>query len=303
MLPETAAPEKSPGSCTWIDVEDFTDDELAGWLQTFGFSERSVRTCMEARGRAWGRAGQDEVFFELPILASDAGGEEVGLGFLCRPDTVVTMHRRPIAELDTIALELVCNADVGPATTSSLVASLLAALARQTVATVDDIRRQTLNMQTQMDREPGLVRAADIQELSRAVWVLDVVIGERMVVLERLRLIESAVLDLAGTADFRVAETETHYLDRTIDRLEKSLEDLRGRFAMNQQAQTNRRLGMLTVLSAIFLPLTLLAGIYGMNFEYMPELAYRYAYPTVLVTMAALALGLVAFFRSRGWFD
>lgn len=303
LLPDAAAPVKHPGSCTWIDVEDYADAELARFLQSLGFSERSVQTCVEARGRAWVRAGRDEVFFELPMLASGAGGEEVALAFLCRPNTCVTMHSQPIPELDSTADELTGNAESVPTTTSSLVAALLASLARRSIDSGDELRRRTLGMHAQMDRDPSVIQAADIREQSHAVWLLDAVIGERMVMLERLRLIESPALDLADMADFRAAEADTLFLDRNFDRLEQRLEVLRVRFAANQQAQTNRRLGMLTVLSAIFLPLTLLSGIYGMNFEYMPELGLRYAYPIVLGTMAALAVGLIAFFNSRGWFD
>ena len=71
---------------------------------------------------------------------------------------------------------------------------------------------------------------------------------------------------------------------------------------MNQQDRTNQRLAVLTVISAIFLPMTLLAGVYGMNFEVMPELHFRYAYPAVLVLMVAVAAGMILYFRSRGWF-
>ena len=72
--------------------------------------------------------------------------------------------------------------------------------------------------------------------------------------------------------------------------------------ADNQQDRTNQRLAVLTVISAIFLPLTLLAGIYGMNFDVMPELHYRYAYPLVIGLMVAVAIGMILYFRTRGWF-
>ena len=78
--------------------------------------------------------------------------------------------------------------------------------------------------------------------------------------------------------------------------------DLRQRYGMNQQDRTNRRLAVLTVISAIFLPLTLFTGIYGMNFEVMPELHYKYSYPVALGFMAILAGGLVWYFHYRGWF-
>jgi magnesium/cobalt transport protein CorA len=63
--------------------------------------------------------------------------------------------------------------------------------------------------------------------------------------------------------------------------------------------RTNRVVQGLTVLSAIFFPLTLITGIYGMNFEYMPELQWRYGYFMVLGALAALGGGLAFYFRRR----
>lgn len=66
--------------------------------------------------------------------------------------------------------------------------------------------------------------------------------------------------------------------------------------------RTNEVVRMLTVFSAIFLPLTFLAGIYGMNFRHMPELATHYGYPAVLFVMVLVAGGLLLYFRRRGYF-
>lgn len=65
--------------------------------------------------------------------------------------------------------------------------------------------------------------------------------------------------------------------------------------------RTNEIVRVLTVLSAIFLPLTLVAGIFGMNFENMPELKMHYAYFIALGGMATLAIGLLILFRIRHW--
>jgi magnesium transporter len=58
---------------------------------------------------------------------------------------------------------------------------------------------------------------------------------------------------------------------------------------------------MLTLMASIFIPLTFIAGIYGMNFENMPELRSRVGYFVVLGIMIALAVLLIAYFRHRGW--
>ena len=63
----------------------------------------------------------------------------------------------------------------------------------------------------------------------------------------------------------------------------------------------NEIMKVLTIMASIFIPLTFLAGIYGMNFEFMPELSIRWAYPALLVVMAAIGGGLLLFFKKRGW--
>jgi len=64
---------------------------------------------------------------------------------------------------------------------------------------------------------------------------------------------------------------------------------------------TNEVMKVLTVVATIFIPLTFVAGIYGMNFEYMPELAWRYGYFAVWIVMLAIGLGMVWFFRRRAY--
>lgn len=63
----------------------------------------------------------------------------------------------------------------------------------------------------------------------------------------------------------------------------------------------NEVMKTLTVVATIFIPLTFLAGVYGMNFEYMPELHWRWGYPAVWVAMGVIAVALLAWFRWRGW--
>ncbi len=58
----------------------------------------------------------------------------------------------------------------------------------------------------------------------------------------------------------------------------------------------------LTILSVIFIPLTFLAGIYGMNFENIPELKYKYGYFILLGIMVVVTLGAVWYFKRKKWF-
>jgi magnesium transporter len=68
-----------------------------------------------------------------------------------------------------------------------------------------------------------------------------------------------------------------------------------------QNQRLNSVMKLLTVIATVFIPLTFIASIYGMNFEHMPELRWRYGYAWALGLMAAVALGMVAYFRRKGW--
>ncbi|MDD2318893.1 MAG: magnesium/cobalt transporter CorA [Geobacteraceae bacterium] len=63
----------------------------------------------------------------------------------------------------------------------------------------------------------------------------------------------------------------------------------------------NEIMKILTIFSAIFIPLTFIAGIYGTNFKYLPELNYRYSYFALWGVMVVIALGMVRFFRRKKW--
>jgi magnesium transporter len=63
----------------------------------------------------------------------------------------------------------------------------------------------------------------------------------------------------------------------------------------------NEIMQFLTIVGTIFIPLTFLAGIYGMNFQVMPELNWRWGYFAVLGLMVGIGIGMVVYFRKRRW--
>jgi magnesium transporter len=64
----------------------------------------------------------------------------------------------------------------------------------------------------------------------------------------------------------------------------------------------NEVMKVLTIIATIFIPLTFIVGLYGMNFEYMPELKMRWAYPAVLILMLAIAVTMLVYFKRKRWF-
>ena len=67
------------------------------------------------------------------------------------------------------------------------------------------------------------------------------------------------------------------------------------------EVKQNRIMTLLTVITSIFLPLTLIAGWYGMNFRYMPELEWRYSYPVVIAVSCAIVVGCLVWFKRKKW--
>jgi len=58
---------------------------------------------------------------------------------------------------------------------------------------------------------------------------------------------------------------------------------------------------VLTIIATVFMPLTFIVGIYGMNFNHMPELNWPWGYPLVMGLMAVIAAGMLLYFRRKGW--
>jgi magnesium transporter len=70
--------------------------------------------------------------------------------------------------------------------------------------------------------------------------------------------------------------------------------------AMNNRL--NEVIKVLTVISTIFIPLTFIVGVYGMNFRFMPELDWKYGYYGIWIVMILITLGMLGFFRYKKWF-
>lgn len=95
---------------------------------------------------------------------------------------------------------------------------------------------------------------------------------------------------------------------KTIELLEQidydmtSLDSASNFYYTTQNHKMNEVMKTLTVISSLFLPLTFIAGIYGMNFKYMPELEYRFGYYTILGLMSIIAISMLIYFKRKKWF-
>ena len=75
--------------------------------------------------------------------------------------------------------------------------------------------------------------------------------------------------------------------------------EIRENFESYSSFRMNSIMQVLTLVSVIFSPLTFIAGVYGMNFEYMPELKWQYSYPICMIVMLIIAIALIIFFKKK----
>jgi magnesium transporter len=85
------------------------------------------------------------------------------------------------------------------------------------------------------------------------------------------------------------------------DQIQDDVNNLLNVYISLSAQKTNEIVKVLTILSVFFMPLTFIAGIYGMNFAYMPELNYKLGYPFVIVLMGAVALGIYIWVKQKKW--
>jgi len=91
---------------------------------------------------------------------------------------------------------------------------------------------------------------------------------------------------------------------QVIDTIETSRDILSGMLDIYLSSVSNRMnqiMKVLTIIATIFMPLTFIAGIYGMNFEFMPELTWPWAYPLVLLVMVVIGISMLIYFRRKKW--
>lgn len=134
----------------------------------------------------------------------------------------------------------------------------------------------------------------DLLFIRKAVWPLRDVVS----MLER------------GESDIFKPETHLFIRDvydhviQVIDTVETYREMVSGLMDIYLSSVSNRMnevMKVLTIISTIFIPLTFLAGVEGMNFKYMPELEWEYGYPVLLCIMVSIVLGMFRFFKSKKW--
>jgi magnesium transporter len=305
LRPETEAAAvagwRAGAGSYWIDVGWDRPEDATAWIVGLGLDQGLVEELHLGDDETRILPLTDSVFVAFLVMPGEDARTPVRFAYLCLDRLVITMHEQPEGYSGPDE-SLIAKVKLREATTVGVVCALAVSHSTRVRHYVGALRKKGDVLAGRMDPDPEAVSLEEILALKQRVLALGSVLDEELAALEVLKISDHPALPLTRQAiAFQAAIENMRATDRDIDRLDRRVSDLQHRYESAQQEKTNRRLGLLTVLSAIFMPLTLIAGIYGMNFEFMPELHWRYGYFLVLGAMAAIASGLGWYFRARWW--
>jgi magnesium transporter len=161
-------------------------------------------------------------------------------------------------------------------------------------------RIEVLEAEVLEDPDPAVVEQIhrlkrEMLLVRRAIWPLREVVSQ--LAREPLPFIDDETRVFA-----RDVYDHTVQVIDTVETLRDLLGGLTDLYMSGVSNRMNEVMKVLTMIATIFIPLSFLAGVYGMNFEVMPELGLPWGYPVLLGVMALTAAGMVVYFRRKGWF-
>jgi len=286
----------------WVDVVGTSEEWRQDVLSEIGASAFVRRAVHDRPDIASVVVAGHAVYFQVPALVEDPDDPIVYLHGLAVPNALVTWRDRHITGMDDLVDGLELPTDLPwVATTSDLVAPLCVKLSADAYRASQVLRRD-IDSISDAERASGEFDDDDLTAAVRRLRMLDEVAGDYSQVFAGLDDSASTALDLSGPhSHIQVAMNNADALTRRVQLYYERLTQMHRAQERLTDDRTNRRLGLLSVVSAIFLPLTLLTGIFGMNFQYMPSLSWWWAYPLVLASMAVIGIGMWRYFKHNEW--
>lgn len=289
---------------TWVDFSEPTDHESELLTSYFHFHPLAVEDCMHVLQRPKLDYYEDVQFLVVHALDADTlDAEEVDLFISNR--FLVTYHNRELEEINQAWERIAQHANERKIWSRGPLAAAYTVMDKL----VDNYFPSLFMIEDELAELEGLGRHESVEELMKQVFAL----RARLLKLRRTivpmrdlmyRVLNSQHMQGKGEHTAYFTDIYDHLLKLT-DMLEADREmtaDLRDSYISLNSNRMNSIMKTLTVITTIFMPLTLIVGIYGMNFSYMPELSWKYGYFGVLLLMLLLSVAMVVWFMRRGWF-
>lgn len=304
QLPELL---EDPAVVIWVDMDSPTEADERVLLDVFHFHPLTVEDCHENRHYPKIEEFPGYLYFIVHGVRADTSPDRFNTieldGFL-GSNYVITYHHDTFRSINNVK-QLLRTSPVlcrrGPAFLCHQILDQIVDYYSPVLDDFDD-RIDRLEQEIFSLKQPNNQILSQIMELKRSVLRLRRISVKQMDVI--LRMSRGEFPELIPE-DMRPFYRDVHdHLTRVVDLAESYRDLISGSLEAYLSVVSNRLneiMKVLTIFSAIMLPLTFIAGVYGMNFDNMPELHSRYGYFATLIIMIVVAIAMLFFFWWRGW--
>lgn len=167
--------------------------------------------------------------------------------------------------------------------------------------TVEKFGDEIEDKEDELVSNPTRKTLASIQGVKKNMMQLRQYVWPAREILSDLGKKESSLIKDESTAYFRDVYDRLFEAMDLIETTREMVSGLIDIYLSSMSNKTNEVMKVLTVVATIFIPLTFIVGLYGMNFKYMPELQSPWGYPAILVFMLTVAIGMLVYFHHRKW--
>ena len=298
-------PSMGPGAVTWIDIDGLADTACIQALgRRFELHPLLLEDVLNTQQRPKVDEYDNALFIVTKMLSLDAHHEVVAeqVSFVLGKDVVISFQERPGDVLEPIR-DRIRNGTgrVRRKGADYLFYTLLDIIVDNYFAIVEDVGERVQALEDPASTRPANAYLLRLQQqrsllirLARHVLPMRELAG-------RLLSLQSSLIDKGMRRYLNDVLDHTVYIAESIGMFRDMLANLENTFHAQLNGRMAQVMRLLTVISTIFIPLTFIVGIYGMNFDHMPELHWRYGYFGVMGFMLVLSLGMLAWFKRKGW--
>ncbi len=179
--------------------------------------------------------------------------------------------------------------------------ALIDAIVDNYFITLEKIGEKIEDMEEELVTNPTPATLQTIHNLKRDMIFLRKSVWPLREVVSGLERGESALVHESTRIYLRDVYDHTIQVIDSIESFRDMVSGMLDVYLSSVSNKMNEVMKVLTIIATIFIPLTFVAGVYGMNFQYMPELAWRWSYPLILLLMVGIGISMVIYFRGKKW--
>ncbi|MBV6403626.1 MAG: magnesium/cobalt transporter CorA [Flavobacteriales bacterium] len=310
---ETMAPDlmalqlpPPPGMVCWVDLDGLNDGRMVSAVgDRFGLHPLLLEDVLNTDQRPKLEEYRDDLFVVMKMLAldPDTGSIDVEqVSLVLGRGHVISFQERPGDVLDPIRERI--RHKLGRVRKSGadyLLYSLLDVIVDNYFLVVEELGRRIERLERKVTVRPGNEDLLSLQELRGLLITVNRHVTPARELAGRLNTLQSPLIAESTRRYINDLQDHTVYIAETIGTFRDMLASLENTYHAGVNLRMGQVIKLLTIISTIFIPLTFIVGIYGMNFDHMPELRWRYGYFAVMGLMAAIAIGMLLWFRRKRW--